>query len=56
MRAPLERLILGLAALDNMAPGGVSLVGETSLKELQTRPDYAVSANNALVGFIELIY
>jgi hypothetical protein len=32
----------------------LSLVGETTLSHLQTRPDYAVSVNNALVGFIEV--
>ena len=32
----------------------MSLVGETTLSHLQTRPDYAVSVNNALVGFIEV--
>jgi hypothetical protein len=54
LRAPLERLVLDLAALDDLAPGGVSLIGETSLAHLQTRPDYAVSVNNALVGFVEV--
>jgi hypothetical protein len=54
LRAPLEGLFQGLAALDNLAPGGLSLVGETTLSHLQTRPDYAVSVNNALVGFIEV--
>jgi hypothetical protein len=54
LREPLERLFQGLAALDALAPGGLSLVGETTLSHLQTRPDYAVSVNNALVGFIEI--
>jgi hypothetical protein len=54
LRAPLERLFHGLAALDDLAPAGLSLVGETTLSQLQTRPDYAVSVNNALVGFIEV--
>ncbi len=54
LRAPLERLVLDLATLDDFAPGGVNLIGETSLAHLQTRPDYAVSVNNALVGFIEV--
>ena len=35
-------------------PAGLSLVGETTLSHLQTRPDYAVSVNNALVGFVEV--
>jgi hypothetical protein len=54
LRAPLERLFQKLATLDALAPGGLSLVGETTLSHLQTRPDYAVSVSNALVGFIEV--
>ena len=54
LRAPLEGLFHGLAALDDLTPGGLSLVGETTLSHLQTRPDYAVSVSNALVGFIEV--
>jgi hypothetical protein len=42
LRAPLESLFHCLAALDNLAPGGLSLVGESTLPHLQTRPDYAV--------------
>lgn len=52
LRAPLEALVTGLAALDGEA--SVQLVGETTLAGLQTRPDYAVSVGNALVGFIEV--
>ncbi len=54
LRAPLERLFHELTDLDDLAPGGLSLVGETTLAHLQTRPDYAVSVGNALVGFIEI--
>jgi len=54
LRAPLERLVVDLALLEGLAPGGVDLIGETSLAYLQTRPDYAVSVNSALVGFIEV--
>jgi len=54
LRAPLERLFHEIAALDDLAPAGLSLVGETTLSHLQTRPDYAVSVANALVGFIEV--
>jgi hypothetical protein len=32
----------------------VVLVGETSVRELKTRPDFAVTNQNLLVGFIEL--
>ncbi len=41
-------------ALGGLAPGHMSLVGETTLSQMQTRPDYAVIVNNALVGFIEV--
>jgi hypothetical protein len=34
--------------------GAVHLVGETSMADLKTRPDYAVTVGNALVGFIEV--
>ena len=54
LRAPLERLLHELAALGGLAPAGLSLVGETTLSQMQTRPDYAVIVNNALVGFIEV--
>jgi hypothetical protein len=54
LRAPLERLVLDLAALERPALGSVDLIGETSLAHLQTRPDYAVSVGGALVGFIEI--
>ena len=40
--------------LGGLAPAGLSLVGETTLSHMQTRPDYAVIVNNALVGFIEV--
>ncbi len=54
LRGPLENLTKALAALDDLAPAGLAMVGETTLTLLQTRPDYAVSVNNALVGFIEV--
>ncbi len=53
LRGPLESLIRDLAALTS--PGlNVTLVGETTLAGMQTRPDFAVSVNSALVGFIEV--
>lgn len=54
LRAPLEALFTQLADLAGLVPGAVSLVGETSLAHLGTRPDYAVTVTNALVGFIEV--
>lgn len=54
MRAPLEALFQGLAALAGLPDASVTLVGESTLGALATRPDYAVTVRNALVGFIEV--
>ena len=54
LRGPLEMVVGRLAELCGLPPGAVRLVGETTLTSLQTRPDYAVTVNNALTGFIEL--
>jgi hypothetical protein len=57
LRAPLEKLIEALADLSGKA-GMVTLVGETTLAGMQTRPDYSVTIGagkaKALVGFIEV--
>ena len=52
IRAPLEELVKSLAAVVGF--GSVVVVGETAVEDLQTRPDYAVTISNALVGFIEV--
>jgi hypothetical protein len=54
LRGPLETLIRDLATIEGMAPNAVELVGETTLSELKTRPDFAVTVGKALVGFIEV--
>jgi hypothetical protein len=54
LRAPLDALVLDLAELAGLPAGKVHLVGETSLADLKTRPDFAVVVSNALVGFIEV--
>ena len=54
VRAPLERLIADLSVVIGLPVGAVGLIGETTLGELRTRPDYAVTLNGALVGFIEV--
>ncbi|TPI18918.1 type ISP restriction/modification enzyme [Mesorhizobium sp. B4-1-1] len=54
LRGPLETLIRELATLAGYAAGSVHLVGETSLADIKTRPDFAITINNALVGFIEV--
>jgi hypothetical protein len=54
LRSPLEALIRDLAAIDGMPANSVQLVGETTLSELKTRPDFAVTVGKALVGFVEV--
>ena len=54
LRAPLETLVADLAEITGLRPGTIVAVGETSLADLKTRPDYAVTRGNALIGFIEV--
>ncbi|WP_246252817.1 N-6 DNA methylase [Allomesorhizobium camelthorni] len=54
LRGPLEALVRELAEIGGLAAGAVHLVGETNLADIKTRPDFAVTAHNALVGFIEV--
>jgi len=54
LRAPLETLVADLCAVIGPSADGVVLVGESALSELMTRPDYAVTRKNALVGHIEV--
>lgn len=54
LRAPFERLLADIADLSHFATGTVTAVGESSQTELKTRPDYAVTVEKALVGFVEL--
>ncbi len=54
LRGPLEALFGDLARLSGLPEGAVTLVGESTLADLRTRPDYAVTVTNALVGFIEV--
>ena len=54
LRAPLEGLFQELAAITGNPAGTVTLVGETTLTALSTRPDYAVTNRNRLIGFIEI--
>ena len=51
---PLEVLLHDLAAIGGLSAGSVHLVGETTLADLKTRPDFAVTVSKALVGFIEV--
>src|SRR5581483_2787852 len=54
LRAPFERLLSDIAEICHFNAGAVIAVGESSHEELKTRPDYAVTVENALVGFVEL--
>ena len=54
LRAPLEHLVLDLAELCGFPRSEIAAVGESSVTEFKTRPDYAVSVRRALVGFIEV--
>ena len=54
LRGPLETLIKELAETGGLAHGTVHLVGETTLNDIKTRPDFAVTVSKALVGFVEV--
>lgn len=54
LRAPFEQLLRDMAVLSGFAPEHITAVGETSLSDLKTRPDYSITVQNALVGFAEL--
>jgi hypothetical protein len=54
IRAPFEQLLLDIATLSGLASGSVVAVGESSVSDLKTRPDYAVTVQKSLVGFVEL--
>jgi len=47
-------LLRDLAELGGMPATAVQLVGETTVKHLKSRPDFAVTVHKALVGFIEV--
>ncbi|MDE3795822.1 N-6 DNA methylase [Sinorhizobium meliloti] len=55
LRSPLEVLILdGIVELLGYPKNAVAMIGETSLAETLTRPDYAITFGKALTGFIEI--
>ena len=54
LRAPLEHLVVDLAECCGFPRSAVAAVGESSLSDLKTRPDYAITVRNALAGFIEV--
>ena len=54
LRAPLEHLVLDLAELCGFPRSEVAAVGESTVSEFKTRPDYAVTTRGVLVGHIEV--
>jgi hypothetical protein len=54
LRSPLEALIADLAQLADLPRDAVAAIPETTLSELSTRPDFAVTLRHALAGFIEV--
>jgi hypothetical protein len=54
LRNPIEQLFRALSIECGHAAGALVLVGEKSLSELRTRPDFAVQMNKALIGFVEV--
>lgn len=54
LRSPFEGLFADVAEARGIQRKAVALVGESSLSDLKTRPDYAVTFGHSLVGFIEL--
>lgn len=54
LRSPLEQLFAALAEEIGLPKGALTLVGEKSLAEMRTRPDFAVNVQKGLVGFIEV--
>ena len=54
LRNPLETLIKDLGEVLGRPAASIDLVGETTLIELNSRPDFAVTVGKALTGFIEV--
>lgn len=54
LRAPFEKLIENVASICNFRSGTIVAVGETTQPDLKTRPDYSITVDKALVGFVEL--
>ena len=54
LRAPLEGLFADLAELCGFKREWLAAVGESALSTLKTRPDYAITIRNVLVGFVEI--
>ena len=54
LRSPVEDLVKDMAELCGLTRSSVTPVGETAIKHLKSRPDYAVTVQGALVGHLEI--
>jgi hypothetical protein len=54
LRAPLETFFADLTELCGLPRAAFAAVGESCIASLKTRPDYAITLHNALVGFVEV--
>lgn len=54
LRGPFEALLKALATHCGHDADRVTAVGESAIRELNTRPDFAVTVRGALVGHVEL--
>ena len=54
LRGPFEELIQGVGRVLGFGPHEVVLVGETAMRDISSRPDYSVTRQGALIGFVEL--
>jgi len=54
LRSPLEILFSELTVLCDKSKNDFAAVGESSISDLKTRPDYAITFRKALVGFVEV--
>jgi hypothetical protein len=54
LRAPLETLFDDIAGLCGFPSNELASVGESSISDLHTRPDYAITIRNVLIGFVEV--
>ena len=54
LRAPVETLFADLTEICGLPRAAFAAVGESSIADLKTRPDYAVTLRNVLVGFVEV--
>src|SRR5262249_23240687 len=54
LRSPLENLFADLTEICGLPRTALAAVGESSLASLKTRPDFAITLRNVLVGFVEV--